>query len=204
MKITTAASLVLLCSSTVLAHFTLDYPKSRGFNDALEPNAPCGGFDEIKNRTDFPISKGFFTINSHHATAKVKVNVVTGNSPTAADFLAAAGTPAQSVDVPHPDLSCISLDLSSFKGATAGTNATIQIVYDGGDSPLYQCADVTLQTTANLNQTACVNDHGGSPTPSGGSGAPATPTGGSAASTVSVKQTVVASVGLLATALLVL
>ncbi|KAF9335503.1 hypothetical protein BG006_011359 [Podila minutissima] len=195
------ASMMLLCSSAAMAHFTLDYPTSRGFNDDNEPNAPCGGFDAVSNRTQFPISKGFLTIDSHHPTAQVKINVVYGNSPAAADFTAAAATPARSVSVAHPGHSCLQLDLSSFKGAASGTNATIQIVYNGGDSPLYQCTDVTLITSANLDQTKCITDNGGSSTPSSSGTSPA-PTGNNAGAIVSVKHSVTATIGLLAAALL--
>ncbi|KAG0038429.1 hypothetical protein BGZ82_000253 [Podila clonocystis] len=201
MKLPVVASMMLLCSSAAMAHFTLDYPASRGFNDDNEPNAPCGGFDSVSNRTQFPISKGFLTIDSHHPTAQVKINVVYGNSPAAADFTAAAATPASSVSVTHPGHSCLQFDLSSFKGAANGTNATIQIVYNGGDSPLYQCTDVTLVTSANLDQTKCITDNGGSATPSG-SGTSPTPTGKNAGAVVSVKQSVTATVGLLAAVLL--
>lgn len=56
MKVLSLAA-VLLCSSAAMAHYTLDYPASRGFNDDNEPTGPCGGFDTVKNRTEFPLSK---------------------------------------------------------------------------------------------------------------------------------------------------
>jgi len=57
MKIVTSLAAALLCSSAVMAHFTLDYPVSRGFNDDAEPTGPCGGFDAVANRSQFPLSK---------------------------------------------------------------------------------------------------------------------------------------------------
>jgi hypothetical protein len=56
MKIQSLAAL-LLCSSAAMAHYTLDYPLSRGFSDDNEPKAPCGGYDTVGNRTQFPLSK---------------------------------------------------------------------------------------------------------------------------------------------------
>ncbi|KAF9110976.1 hypothetical protein BGX27_005551 [Mortierella sp. AM989] len=158
MKVLSLATL-LLCSSAAMAHYTLDYPQSRGFDDAKEPSAPCGGFDAVANRTQFPLTKGFLQINSHHAKAEVKINVVIGNSPAAADFITAAGTPANSTSLNRPGNICLPLDLSSYKGAADNINATIQIVYNGGDSPLYQCADVVLVASApSFDQTKCSDD----------------------------------------------
>ncbi|KAG0046696.1 hypothetical protein BGZ83_008122 [Gryganskiella cystojenkinii] len=164
MKVLSSLATMLLCSSAVMAHFTLDYPASRGFNDDAEGNAPCGGFDTVTNRTQFPLTKGFLDINSHHPSATVKINVVLSNNPGAADFTAAAGTPASSLALSHPGHACMQLDLSSFKGAANNVNATIQVVYNGGDSPLYQCTDVVLVTTAaGFDQSKCINDNGEAP-----------------------------------------
>lgn len=121
------------------------------------------------------LAKGFLTINSFHVTATVNINVVIGNNPTAADFTTAASTPANTTKVSHPGHSCLPLDLSTFKGAANNTNATIQLVYNGGDSPLYQCADVVLVTTAaSFNQSQCIEDNGtktgSNPSPTGSAG----------------------------------
>ncbi|KAF8983164.1 hypothetical protein BGZ46_010762 [Entomortierella lignicola] len=193
MKVLSLATL-LLCSSAAMAHFTLDYPQSRGFDDDKEPTAPCGGFDAVANRTDFPLTNGFLQIDSHHVKADIKINVVIGNSPVAADFITAAGTPVNSTSLNHPGHACFPLNLSTFSGATNNTNATIQIVYNGGDSPLYQCADVVLVTSApGFDQTKCFEDNGS--TPSSNPSASATtgstsPTkGASAGSTLAVKAT---------------
>ncbi|KAF9184675.1 hypothetical protein BGZ51_008642 [Haplosporangium sp. Z 767] len=158
MKVLSLATL-LLCSSAAMAHYTLDYPPTRGLNEDQEPTAPCGGFNTAGARTQFPLTKGFVQINSGHARSEVKVNVVYGNDPSVADFTTAAGTPAASLSVDHPGKVCVPVDLANFKGATDNTNATIQIVYNGGDSPLYQCTDVVLVTSAQgFDQTKCVNE----------------------------------------------
>ncbi|KAF9339559.1 hypothetical protein BGZ91_005560 [Linnemannia elongata] len=179
MKVLTLATM-LLCSSAAMAHYTLDYPPSRGFSDDDEPIAPCGGAAP---------TKGFVQISSYHPTASVQVNIAYGNNPTAADFTTASSTPAGTIQVTHPFQSCLPLDLSSFKGAASNVNATIQLVYNGGDSPLYQCADVVLVTAApSFDQSKCVdnaNGNGGS-TPSTTSPGGAKPT--SSASALSIKS----------------
>ncbi|KAF9085322.1 hypothetical protein BGX23_009790 [Mortierella sp. AD031] len=172
MKVLTLATTLLLCSSAAMAHYTLDYPPSRGFSDDDEPIAPCGGaaFNAAGTRTSFPLTKGFLQISSFHPTASVKVNVAYGNNPSAADFTTASLSPAASIQVTHPAQSCLPLDLSSFNGAVNNTNATIQLVYNGGDSPLYQCADVVLVTSApSFDQSKCVDNPNSSGNGSGGS-----------------------------------
>ncbi|KAG0001349.1 hypothetical protein BGZ80_004336 [Entomortierella chlamydospora] len=191
MKVLSLASL-LLCSSAAMAHFTLDYPQSRGFDDDKEGTAPCGGFDTVANRTQFPLTNGFLQINSRHVSAEITINVVIGSNPVAADFTTAAGTPANSTSLKHPGNACFPLDLSTFQGAANNTNATIQIVYNGGDSPLYQCSDVVLVTSApSFDQTKCVNNDGSTSTSN------STTNGTSAGTAISVKSTATAAAALL-------
>ncbi|KAF8941106.1 hypothetical protein BGZ58_002212 [Dissophora ornata] len=166
-----------------MAHYTLDYPASRGFAEDTEATAPCGGYSTVANRTEFPLSNGFLEIYSEHVNANIKINVVYGNNPAAADFTSAAATPASSVTLSHPGKACFPLDLSSFQGAANNTNATIQIVYNGGDSALYQCADVVLvSSAAGFNQTLCVNDGSSTSTSSSTATATGTSNAGSALS----------------------
>ncbi|KAG0238777.1 hypothetical protein BGW42_002643 [Actinomortierella wolfii] len=148
MKFISSALLMLLCNIAAHAHFTVTYPPSRGFDDAKEPQAPCGSFNNVTNRVDFPLSNGFFEIDSGHVKADIVINLVLRENPTDADFTAAASTPAAKLSVSQPGANCLPVDLSSFAGAKDGVNGTLQIVYNGGDSPLYQCTDVVLKTNA--------------------------------------------------------
>ena len=134
-------------------------------------------------------------------SANININVVYGDNPAAADFTAAAATPASSVALSHPGKACFPLDLSSFQGAANNTNATIQIVYSGGDSPLYQCADVVLVSSATgFDQTKCVNDSGSSTTTSGST---ATPTNASSAgAALSAKGAATAAAAVLVAAIM--
>ncbi|KAF9922737.1 hypothetical protein FBU30_007134 [Linnemannia zychae] len=190
MKVLTLITM-LLCSSAAMAHYTLDYPPSRGFSDDNEPIAPCGGsaYNAAGARTPFPLAKGFLQISSFHPTASVQVNIAYGNNPTVADFTAASSTPAGTIQVTHPFQSCLPLDLSNFKGAADNTNATIQLVYNGGDSPLYQCADVILVNSApSFDQSKCIDNANPSST------SPGTPKPTSGASAFSIKRTVTSTV----------
>ncbi|KAF9499881.1 hypothetical protein BDN71DRAFT_1383328 [Pleurotus eryngii] len=54
---------------------------------------------------------------------------------------------------------CLPLNFatSNVTGLSEGQNVTIQIQFDGGDSPLFQCADVTLTNNASLSSVSCTN-----------------------------------------------
>ncbi|KAF9163224.1 hypothetical protein DFQ27_003458 [Actinomortierella ambigua] len=175
MKFLATTSLMLLCSTAVLGHFTVTYPGSRGFDEDKEPQAPCGSFDTVTNRTEFPLSKGFIEIDSGHVKADIAINLVLNQNPTSADFTAAAATPAAKVSIAQPDANCLPVDLSAFAGAKDGVNGTLQIVYNGGDSPLYQCIDVTLKSNAAAwDPSKCTNaatpTTGPTPSPTGSAG----------------------------------
>lgn len=43
MRSALSLSALVLLASTATAHFTLDYPRSRGFDEDIEPQF-CGGF----------------------------------------------------------------------------------------------------------------------------------------------------------------
>ncbi|CAO3655164.1 unnamed protein product [Mucor fragilis] len=158
-----AALVVALVSlQTVLAHYTVTYPSSRGFDETKEPTAPCGGFDTVGTRTPFPLKGGFVEINSGHTSYSYVVNLLVKDAPTTADFSnstanvqVATGTRA------YPQAACLSLDdLSKNADAKAGAEATLQIV------------------VSDWNNTMCVNADGSS---TAGSSASASGSGAAAA-----------------------
>ncbi|KAJ7783532.1 hypothetical protein DFH07DRAFT_726859 [Mycena maculata] len=149
------------------AHFQLQFPIPRGpFVEDSEPTF-CDGYDDVtSNRTTFPLTGGFFSLNSEHTSWTAGVTLSTKeNSTSFNDF---------SIIVPFFKLSgeglfCIPLDLSATNatGLSDGLNVTLEIVYDGGDGELYQCADLTLSSTATIpSNVTCVN---GTATSSSGS-----------------------------------
>ncbi|KAL9559408.1 hypothetical protein MBANPS3_000423 [Mucor bainieri] len=175
----------LVSLQTALAHYTVTYPSSRGFDETKEPTAPCGGFDSVSSpRTPFPLKGGFVEIDSGHTAYSYVVNLLVENAPTTADFSnATANVQIASGSRSYPQAACLSLDdVSKNAAAKAGANATLQVVYNGGDGALYQCIDVTLQeTVANWNNSMCVNADGSSSSSS--SGATTAASGSTATST---------------------
>ncbi|KAG1309499.1 hypothetical protein G6F62_014812 [Rhizopus arrhizus] len=64
-----------------LAHFTMTYPSSRGFNEDQESISPCGGFNTASSeRVVLPLQNAFVEINSGHTSYSYEINAITGNS----------------------------------------------------------------------------------------------------------------------------
>lgn len=62
MKSTTT---LLTLAGVASAHFNLNYPKARGFNEDTLGNFPCGGQDTVGARTPWPISNGSISLESN-------------------------------------------------------------------------------------------------------------------------------------------
>ncbi|KAF8168333.1 hypothetical protein B0H34DRAFT_685114 [Crassisporium funariophilum] len=149
------------------AHFQLQFPPPRGvFNENNEPNFCDGYTTPSVNRTQFPLGGGFFTLNSEHPTWTAGVLVSTLADPTSFNNFSQVNTYFQ---VQGEGAFCIPLDFSksNVTGLQSGQNVTVQIVFDGGDGQLYQCADLTLESNFSVstnvacqNATSTTNSHG--------------------------------------------
>lgn len=115
------------------AHFKLNYPPSRGFDEDNMPEFPCGGFAQSDNRTKLSISAG-----------TVPVALTLGHSQTVVEILLALGnnpgdnyniTLAHTFHVTGLGSFClpgVSLNESALGvPLTDGLNATLQVVTDG-------------------------------------------------------------------------
>ncbi|KAH7883902.1 hypothetical protein F5I97DRAFT_1794099, partial [Phlebopus sp. FC_14] len=161
-------------SSIANAHFQLQYPAPRGeFVEDQEPTF-CDGYNNaVSNRTVFPLTNGVINLNSEHPTWTAGVIVSTKQDPSSfADFNSSSG---YQMAVPFfqqngEGLYCFPIDLalSGVSGIQDGANVTIQIIFDGGDGELFQCADLTLSANATVPSDAasgCTNATS-APTPS--------------------------------------
>jgi len=151
--------------TVVNAHFELAYPVPRGpFDDDNEVNFCDNYVNAVDNRTEFPLSGGYVTLSSFHPTWTLGVLISTVQDPTSfSNFTNSSGGQqfARSFASGSGEGAfCIPLDLSDtgISGVSAGANVTIQIVFDGGDGTLYQCADLTLAQNFSVpSNISCTN-----------------------------------------------
>ncbi|EIM92751.1 uncharacterized protein STEHIDRAFT_164981 [Stereum hirsutum FP-91666 SS1] len=150
------------------AHFQLAYPPPRGvFDEDNEVNFCDSYTNAVDNRTTFPLSNGFFTFNSEHPSWTLGVLISTVQNPVSFDNFTANDTSSGADQFARNFASgtgegtfCIPLDLSSIgvSGVQDGANVTIQIVFDGGDGNLFQCADLTLESNSTTpSSVTCSN-----------------------------------------------
>ncbi|KAJ7275274.1 hypothetical protein B0H12DRAFT_968949, partial [Mycena haematopus] len=137
------------------AHFQLQVPIPRGV--FVEDNEPtfCDGYnDAVTNRSTFPITGGYFVLNSEHTSWTIGVNLSTSQDPQTFQDFSLPVFPFASES--GEGLACFPLDLSSA-GLTNGQNITLEFVFDGSDGTLFQCADVTVSSTAQLPADSTCN-----------------------------------------------
>ncbi|EGG05037.1 Hypothetical protein MELLADRAFT_88366 [Melampsora larici-populina 98AG31] len=150
------------------AHFTLDFPTTRGFNEDKEPSF-CGGLPtNASGRQPFPLSGSApVHITSHHDNAQVAIILSVKADPTKFSDFNSTGK----VDYLMPFSNtkgqqgfCFSVDIGTLAtqirpSPTNGTLATLQVIFNGGDHPLFQCSDLILVKNASIasNQT-CSNN----------------------------------------------
>ncbi|CAE6495245.1 unnamed protein product [Rhizoctonia solani] len=187
-------------AASAAAHFTLDWPRTRGFDEDIE-NQFCGGFssagarspfplgasgvliDSAGARSPFPLGASGVLIDSHHDTANVIVLISFDANPQNITQFSNSSNGAQLtnfIKLEKQGEACLPVNIQSLglSNVSNGTNATIQIQYDGGDGNLYQCADVTLLSdfTAPSNVT-CASGATGTVSSTGAAATSTSPSG---------------------------
>ncbi|KAL8716132.1 MAG: hypothetical protein Q9220_000037 [cf. Caloplaca sp. 1 TL-2023] len=156
MMLTFGTFTCLIC--LVSAHFTLDSPSARGFDEDQLVNFPCGGQNTVSNsRTAWPIAGGPIQLTMEHDRSAVQVLLALGNDATDA-FNTVLVPTTQEEGIGKFCLSDVKLPA----GLTVqeGDNATIQVVTNGDPSGgLYNCADITFSST-NSTASECTNGKG--------------------------------------------
>ncbi|KAH9947641.1 hypothetical protein B0H21DRAFT_737384 [Amylocystis lapponica] len=164
MRFSTAAYFLGLLTA-VSAHFQLQFPAPRGpFVEDDEPTFCDNYGNAVDNRTQFPLSGGFFSLNSEHPLWTLGVMISTVQNPdNFANFTTSGGQQQLAVqyfEATDEGLFCLPINLAAtgISGVQNGANVTLQFVFDGGDGQLYQCADLTLSNDASIPAgTACSN-----------------------------------------------
>ncbi|KAN0062095.1 hypothetical protein ACQY0O_005612 [Thecaphora frezii] len=198
--------LALVATKAAVAHFTLDYPTTRGFNEDIEDDNFCGGFhNQTVPRSPWYYKNGPVEIDSHHDSATVNIYLSLEQTPSGPQsFLKTAS----GADIPplrhdlvlsgagefcfHANASALSID-----GVTIGdgTNATIMVEFISmTHGHLYQCSDVTFTSDASVGSNLTCTDSLKSSAAAASSSSSAAPAASSApATTTSNKENAAAS-----------
>jgi hypothetical protein len=111
------------------AHFTIDYPAARGFDEDLLTQFPCGGQNEVANRTLWPLSGGEIALDMRDASANVEVLIGFGNSVGSSFEIVLRQTFAES----GSGTFCMTgFTIPAGLNVADGMNATIQVITGGG------------------------------------------------------------------------
>lgn len=133
----------ILAASAATAHFTLDYPETRGFEDDKETQF-CGGFPTASNRQPFPL-KGPVRIHNGHKKATVDAFVSLSADPQSFDdFNKTSNGTAIPQLTPFFQISegdaCWNVDFGSLGlGLQNGSEVTLQIRFSGVSAFLSNC-----------------------------------------------------------------
>ncbi|KAL2912868.1 hypothetical protein HK105_207649 [Polyrhizophydium stewartii] len=138
MQLTTILA-ALAAAASVSAHFTVTTPPSRGFDELIEDQAPCGGFNTPSTtRTTFGKDSNV-TIRLADDSATTTVRIGYGSNPK--KFKSLVG----SASFTSKGVYNIPFNLHKVPRSQSGKPATVQITISGDDGVLYQCSDVILK-----------------------------------------------------------
>jgi hypothetical protein len=157
MKTTTLTLLSALAASTT-AHFNLDYPAARGFNEDLLVQFPCGSFNTpSSNRTLWPLTGGVIQLTMGHVQANVEVLLGLGSDPGSAFNTVLRQTFAEQG---LGQFCMTGFTIPDGVNVTDGMNATIQVITNGDpNGGLFNCADITFSSSA-PGDSGCKNGTG--------------------------------------------
>lgn len=122
--------LSLAMASVATAHFTLNWPVNRGFDEDTMPNFPCGGFDKPSpNRTVISLDADTLPVDVtfHHSQTVISYLLALGTDP-GSNFNITLGPTIATQGLGEyclPNIALSSLNL------TDGQNATLQVMTNG-------------------------------------------------------------------------
>ncbi|RKF54319.1 Uncharacterized protein OnM2_098015 [Erysiphe neolycopersici] len=159
-SLTNFVSTLLVLTTSSLAHFAVEYPAPRGYNEETTNQFPCGGLNEVSTqRTLYPITGGAIGIEVGHARTNIEVLIAFESEPTTKFKTILRKTFTQmgtgkfcmtNVNMP------VELDIHE------GTNATIQVITNSDDDGIggyYSCSDITFGISA-FDFDICQNSTG--------------------------------------------
>ncbi|GFF24438.1 uncharacterized protein AFUA_6G02800 [Aspergillus udagawae] len=159
-----SSAYLLSFAPIVAAHFHLQYPTSRGFDEDTMSTFPCGGVAQSSNRTQVSISSGSFPValRMGHDQTAVEVLLSLGNDP-GTNFNITLHPTFRLEGLGEFCLPHVVFDESVLgTNITDGMNATLQVQSNGDPSGgLYACADIQFSSTAQYEEpSSCTNNTG--------------------------------------------
>ncbi|GAQ03773.1 uncharacterized protein AFUA_6G02800 [Aspergillus lentulus] len=148
----------------VAAHFRLQYPTSRGFDEDTMSNFPCGGLAQSSNRTQVSLSSGSFPValRMGHDETAIEVLLALGNDP-GTNFNITLRPTFRIEGLGEFCLPHVVFDKSVLgTNITDGMNATLQVQSNGDPSGgLYACADIQFSSAVQYEEpSSCTNNTG--------------------------------------------
>ncbi|KIX07360.1 uncharacterized protein Z518_02013 [Rhinocladiella mackenziei CBS 650.93] len=154
MYLTARLALLSLWALSSSAHFILQYPTSLGFDDEAEGTSPCGGFDPTFNSTDddsIPVGGFPVSMMSTHPASNWLFRVTLDHQ---APFNWTNLLPV----VDETGLGQFCLPNLKAPDSFAGQSGLVQVIQQGPDGILYQCAAVNFVTGVNTTvSSSCTN-----------------------------------------------
>ncbi|KAK9474135.1 uncharacterized protein V1510DRAFT_412522 [Dipodascopsis tothii] len=143
------------------AHFTLNYPTSRGSDHDTQTTGPCGGLSTSSSRTAVDADGFPVAITSSHTSGGFAVYFCPKSScTTASDFnitLLDTILEEGAGNFCMPEISIPESVLSS----NGTMNGTVQVMMISDDGNLYNCADVSLSRISGASSSSqCTNGTG--------------------------------------------
>ncbi|KAF4627118.1 hypothetical protein G7Y89_g11034 [Cudoniella acicularis] len=137
------------------AHFVLQIPTSLGFNDGLEATGPCDTFSPTDRTTvtNWPIGGDVIQVLTTHNEVIWNINAALLNAPSTFVPL------VPSIDQKGVGTFC----LPSVPGNAAwvGQDAILQVIQNGVDGKLYQCAAIKfVDGPTGSVPSSCINSTG--------------------------------------------
>ncbi|KAH6606976.1 expression library immunization antigen 1 [Trichoderma cornu-damae] len=146
---------ILSLASLSSAHFLMNYPKSIGFDDSTEGNAPCGGFTPdlssgSSQLVDFHVGGDSLAMRSTHTQVNWLFRVTL-------DAEAASGWQQIFPIVMQSGLGNFCEPLITLPSSYAGKKGIISVVSDAPDGLLYQCVSANFVSGSVNPPSACTN-----------------------------------------------
>ncbi|KAL7791560.1 hypothetical protein V8C37DRAFT_141996 [Trichoderma ceciliae] len=155
MRSSTILPAILSLASLSSAHFLMNYPKSIGFDDDKEANAPCGGFTpDISSGSsqlvDFHVGGDSLAMRSTHTQVNWLFRVTLDGS-------AESGWQQVFPIVMQSGLGNFCEPRITLPSNFAGKKGVISVVADGPDGLLFQCVSANFVSGSIDPPSACTN-----------------------------------------------